>query len=346
MTLAMDRYLEDIESRIDVDQEEEILSFWNDWSHHRAGSSALPVHLRGIPSKLDWPSININDALVDDELMVIKEFGRVNHTLSRKGAFCLRVRANYGVANIATAFGAPLFVMPRETDTLPNVVKLGPEACAALLDKPLPDKLSGNFQHVMRVGKLFKQIGERYPKIGKYVHCEQPDLQGPMDNLELLWGSELFYALYDEPETMHALLSRISDLIEVEIDEWLKLFPENVGRANYFRHREKGSLVVRDDSAMNLSPAFYDEFIAPYDGRLMKKYGGIVHFCGRGDHFIDHLAKLEGLNGINMSQPHLNNMEKVFACTIDQGLHLTLSVDPFEVHGHDIENLMFLPSGG
>ena len=341
MTLAMDRYLEDIESRIDVDQEEEILSFWNDWSHHRAGSSALPVHLRGIPSKLDWPSININDALVDDELMVIKEFGRVNHTLSRKGAFCLRVRANYGVANIATAFGAPLFVMPRETDTLPNVVKLGPEACAALLDKPLPDKLSGNFQHVMRVGKLFKQIGERYPKIGKYVHCEQPDLQGPMDNLELIMGSSaVFYGLYDDPDSIHVLLDKITGAMERFFDSWLAMFPENRAYANYFMHVEEGTVCIRDDSAMNLSPEMVSEFIVPYDGRLLKKYGGFIHFCGRGDHFIDRLAKMEGLTGFNMSQPHLNDMETIYKCTIDRGIHLGITAQIEAPRGHDNTNLI------
>ena len=345
MTDKLERYLEDIENRLDSAQEDEILSYWKDWSEHRVSSALLPRHLRGIPSRLDWPHININDALVDDELMVLKEFSRVDDTLARHGCFPLRVRSNFGVGNVASAFGAEFFVMPRETDTLPNVKKLGEDACRALLDKPLPDTVDGNFKDVFRVGRIFRQIKDTYPKIGRYVHVEQPDLQGPMDNLELLWGSDLFYALYDEPEIIHALLDRLTSFISGQLRAWHRLFPENVGRANYFRHTEKGSIVIRDDSAMNLSPAFFDEFIAPYDGRLLKEFGGIVHFCGKGDHFIDRLARLEGLSGINMSQPHLNDMEKVFSCTIDRGIHLTLSVNPFEVKGHETSNLLFLPSG-
>ena len=128
------------------------------------------------------------------------------------------------------------------------------------------------------------------------------------------------------------------------MDEWLRHCPNGRGIATYFRHVEKGAIALRDDSAMNLSPDFFSEFIAPYDGRLLRKYGGIMHFCGRGDHFIERLAKLEGLNGINMSQPHLNDMDKVFAATIDKGLHLSLSTPSFDIGKHDGSNLLFLDS--
>ena len=85
----------------------------------------------------------------------------------------------------------------------------------------------------------------------------------------------------------------------------------------------KGSIVLRNDSAMNLSPELYEEFAAPYDGRLLKRYGGgIVHFCGRGDHYIEALSNINGLTGINMSQPHLNDMEKIYRCTVDKGLKI------------------------
>ena len=44
-----------------------------------------------------------------------------------------------------------------------------------------------------------------------------------------------------------------------------------------------------------------------------------MHFCGRGDHYIGAACEIEGLSGINMSQPELNDMEKIYAATIDQG---------------------------
>ena len=45
-----------------------------------------------------------------------------------------------------------------------------------------------------------------------------------------------------------------------------------------------------------------------------------------------------------MSQPHLNDMDKVFAATIDKGLHLSLSTPSFDIGKHDGSNLLFLDS--
>lgn len=342
MTETLQRYLDDIENRLNPEAEDTILQGWKDWAEYRIGSDALPASRPAAPSKLEWPRININDAVEDDELMALREFANVSARLSYSGNHPLRVRCNYGVANVATAFGCGLFKMPRETDTLPNAIKLNEEARVALAESPLPDAQAGNFARIFRMAELYREIVKAYPKIGRYVHIEQPDLQGPMDNLELIWGSELFYSLVDEPELIHAILQKITDFIVQQLEAWLKLFPENRGTASYFRHREKGCIALRDDSAMNLSPAFFEEFIAPYDQQILKRYGGIVHFCGRGDHFIPLLAKLEGLRGINMSQPHLNDMQKVFSHTIDKGLHLSLSIDYTPQGTHAYENLLLL----
>jgi len=62
------------------------------------------------------------------------------------------------------------------------------------------------------------------------------------------------------------------------------------------------------------------DFIAPSDSRLLDRYGGAVPFCGRGDHYIDRLAELPGLRAVNMSQPHLNDLDKIFSQTIGRSL--------------------------
>ena len=342
MKIELERYLEDLENRLNLEDELRIQSEWLDWADHKNPAPFRPAPRAKAPSRLMWPHVNINDAIRDDELSVYRELEGIHWNLDRGTNSILRVRANYGVGNVATAFGAQTYIMPRETDTLPNVLPLREEGARKILESPLPARDAGNFAAIFRVYERYRRILREYPKLAAALRMEQPDLQGPMDNLELIWGSEMFYALYDDPDTVHALLGRFTDFIERFMDEWLQLFPSGQGVANYFRHVECGGICVRDDSAMNLSPEFFSEFIAPYDGRLLKKYGGIVHFCGRGDHFIERLAALEGLNGINMSQPHLNDMDKVFRATIDRGIHLSLSVKPFPVEGHDIRNLVFL----
>ena len=81
--------------------------------------------------------------------------------------------------------------------------------------------------------------------------------------------------------------------------------------------------MLRDDSAMNLSPAMFDEFIKPYDGRLLAEFGGgAIHFCGRGDHFIENLSTIEGVHAVNLSQPECNDMETIYRHTVDKGIQI------------------------
>jgi uroporphyrinogen-III decarboxylase len=85
----------------------------------------------------------------------------------------------------------------------------------------------------------------------------------------------------------------------------------------------RGRIMVRNDASTNLSPAMYEEFVRPYDQRLLAELGGgAIHFCGRGDHFVPKIADLSGLYAINTTQPALNNMETIFRHTIDRGINL------------------------
>lgn len=343
MLFSLDTYLEDIEQRLDDAVEQRVQDAWRQWMHHENQSAPFDaVHRPAQPSKLEWPHVNINDALQNDDLAVYRQFENVNRFLSNGSSAILRIRPDFGVGSIASAFGAQPYVMPYATDTLPTVQPLGEDAVKRLLNQPLPGPEAGNFAAINRIAQRYRAIKNRYPKIARYVHIEQPDLQSPMDNLELLWGSTFFYALYDEPETIHALLRLLSEAMEQSFDRWFACFPEEASVSSYFMHMDQGCICLRCDSAMNLSPEFYEEFVVPYDGRLLSKYGGIVHFCGRGDHYIEQLSSLKGLYGVNMSQPHLNDMEKIFSSTIDRGIHLSLSVAPFDAPGHRMENLTFI----
>ena len=80
---------------------------------------------------------------------------------------------------------------------------------------------------------------------------------------------------------------------------------------------------IRTDSGMNLSPDMYETFIKPYDTELFKVFdGGAVHFCGRGSHYIHHATSMAGVYAIQLSQPHLNELETIYANTVDKGIKL------------------------
>lgn len=338
MALALKEYLTDINNRLIPREEERLQAEWRLWAEHKnTGGPFSPAPRTARPSALTWPSVNINDTLTDDDLSVYSELYGIHTYLEQGGNTLMRMRVNTGVGNVASAFGAPRFVMPRETNTLPNVRPIGFDRLTDFLSKPLPPVTAGNFETIFRISERFQQIQKDYENIRAYVHIEQPDLQGPIDNLELLWGSDMFYALYDEPETVLALLGMLTDFMRRYMHIFLEMFPR--GTANYFRHFDKGAIAVRVDSAMNLSPEFYEKFVFPFDARLLGEFGGIVHFCGKGDHFIEKLSAMPGLSGVNMSQPELNNMEKILAAIPDRDIHL--SVPPVALGSHKAENVFF-----
>ena len=81
--------------------------------------------------------------------------------------------------------------------------------------------------------------------------------------------------------------------------------------------------MLREDSLMNLSPQTYADLIRPYDQRIFDEFGGgCVHFCGRGDHYIDKASELKGITAINMTQPEYNDLETIFKHTVDKAIKI------------------------
>ncbi len=319
-TLAL---LDDIESRIDPETEEDFAAQWKTFLDGKSNEDIFrprrkKTSLPGVPI----PGININDALSDVETMLVHQLAGVSHALKTE-TLNLAVRANYGTGILSSLFGAEIFEMPREMNTLPTTKPFNDtDTIRELTEKDIPDLENGFGARVFAFGELWQQVCAQYPKIAKYVSIYHPDLQGPLDICELMWGCEMFYAMYDEPELVHAMLALITDTYAAFMERWFSMFPCGADMNvhwNTMRHR--GRIMLRCDSAMNLSPEFYEEFAMPYDAKLLEQFGGgAMHFCGRGDHYIELLCSQPHLYSVNISQPHLNDMETIWRASVDRGL--------------------------
>jgi hypothetical protein len=107
------------------------------------------------------------------------------------------------------------------------------------------------------------------------------------------------------------------------MQEWIKIVPFRPGGNAHWGLFHKGNIMLRDDSAMNLSADMFNEYVRPYDQRLLDEFGGgAIHFCGRGDHYIARMSTMQGLHAVNLTQPEYNNMETVFCHTVDKGIKL------------------------
>jgi len=321
-TLAL---LEDIERRIDPEVEEDFLAQWRTFLSGEFEGEIFQVIRKKVTSPGESvPSVNINDAIGDYDLMLQRELAGVSNALNTQTQN-LCVRANYGTGILSSTFGAEIFVMPYEMNTLPTTRAFNDtERIRAMVAAGMPDLETGFGKQVFEMGRIYSEVFARYPKIQKYVTVYHPDLQGPLDIAELLWGGEMFYAMYDEPELVHATLQLITDTYTAFMHRWEKICPlrEDIN-PHWGTVWYRGKVLIRNDSAMNLSPDMYEEFAAPYDGLLFARFGGgAVHFCGRGDHYIERLCKLPGLTGVNLSQPQYNDMETIYRNTVDQGINI------------------------
>lgn len=212
--------------------------------------------------------------------------------------------------------------MPREMHTLPTTRSFNDtDRIRSTLEAGVPDLNGGFGGRVFAFGELCAEVFKDYPKISRYVQVYHPDTQGPLDLAELLWGGEMFYEMFDDPDFVHDVLNLITETYIRFMDRWYSIIPKvTEGLTVHWGLMHKGTILLRNDSAMNLSPDFYREFSVPYDSRLLEYYGGgCMHFCGRGDHYIDLLTSIPGLTGVNLSQPHLNDMEKIYAAVIRNG---------------------------
>ena len=317
--------LEDLERRIDPDNEEDYKDQWRDFLYGRfTGEIFTPKRKKLSPPAVPLPRIHINDAIEDLDLMMQMQLAGASAALNSPWASPC-VRANYGTGIMSSLFGAELFMMPRHMATLPTTRPCNdPEWIRAMVERGMPDLRLSLGGKVFDFAEYWLNLTKPYPKVQKYVVMYHPDLQGPLDICELLWGTEIFYSMYDEPELVHAALDLITDTYTAFMQSWQAMFlPEADMNPHWGSLYHRGSILLRSDSAMNVSPALYREFSMPYDGRLLDTFGGgAVHFCGRGDHYMADLCSLKGMYGINMSQPEYNDMETIYRHTVDQGIPL------------------------
>ncbi len=320
----LDRWLEDLEDRIDEGTEDRLHAEWRAFCDGEFRGDIFCPQRPAAPPRIPWPSIRVNEALNDFDKMALQQFRTCSDMLERGSGGLLCIRSNYGTGIIPSLFGAELFVMDDETNTLPTTRPLGgADAIRRALDAGIPDLARSLGGKVLDMAERFEAIRAKYPKIRRYVHHYHPDLQGPMDLCELLWGSGLFLDLVDQPNLVKAMLELLTETYAAFLRRWLRIVPFEQGYQAHWQMLHKGCIMLRDDSAMNLAPAMFDEFVRPYDERLLAEFGGgAVHFCGRGDHYIDRLPKMRGVFAVAMSQPEYNNMETIFRHTVDRGIHL------------------------
>ncbi len=321
--MELTAFLNDLEQRIDPQVEEALEKEWLQFADGKCTQSVfVPSRPISAPS-VDYPVMLINDAFENETWMVYQQLKLVSEELASGKGNLLNVRANYGTGIIPSMYGAEMFYLQKELDTLPCTKPLydGEDAIRQLLEERKMDFTQGLAGKAFRFAQIYLDAIKDYPKIQRYVHMYLPDLQGPFPLVDSLWGGDIYIALFEEEDLVHEAMTFMTDVYLTFAKKWLAIFkPFDADHHVEWGLLHRGNAIIRNDAIMNISGDMYGEFVKPYDQRILNEIGGGVHFCGRGDHYIDEVGSMENLSCLNMSQPHLNDMAKIYAAIIDKGV--------------------------
>lgn len=268
----------------------------------------------------DWPTLAYNDTFGDPAKMLLDQL-RAPYLHHQLGDYHpLNIRCNYGTVILPSVFGATYQL----TETsLPWAHHLPDRnAVRALVDRGVPDLHSGLGGRCFETAAYYREALSGYSKLSQAIVIYHPDLQGPFDVAHLLWGPDIFYALYDCPDLVHALLSLVTETYR----QWMWAWKAFIGEGNEFTTQWNfympGGIMLRDDTPVMLSTEHYEAFVKPYDQALLDEFGGCIHFCGRGDAFIESMCHSRHLYAIHSSQPELNDVERLVRSTLARGIAL------------------------
>jgi hypothetical protein len=233
------------------------------------------------------------------------------------------IRANFGTVVIASIFGArieqrednPPWVRSYDSlDEFENIFSNDPQ-----------DFSRGYATRVVDTYRFYKQVLADYPNLQKCLRIVLPDLQGPLDNIELLRGSEIFSDFILNPELVDKGL-RLMANVQVGFAKYLMQFttdgPENYSHQHAFTI--KGNILIRNDSAIMVSPEIYARQVAPHDEFVLHEMnGGGIHSCGKIDFIAPEILRLPSIKCLDFGESWLNELDDIYYLASKRKIPLT-----------------------
>ncbi|QUH30610.1 uroporphyrinogen decarboxylase/cobalamine-independent methonine synthase family protein [Vallitalea guaymasensis] len=266
-----------------------------------------------IPLSVTFPQTEFQalpyvEAFNDMESMFYNELVSCINTVCVKDYSLLVARSNYGVGTLPSLFGLKSRVV--QSTNLPWVDHVELNEIKNIISKGVPDLDTGFGKRIIETYEYYREQLSHYEKCNESIKLYHPDLQGPFDVAHLMWGADIYMAMYDSPDLVHELLSLVT---ETYIEYMKKIKPYlNDERGNDYSYHwgtlYRGKIVLRNDSAVNVSKGMYQEFIQPYDERILEEFGsGSIHFCGRADQIVVDMAYTKGNEAMNFG--YMDNVQ-------------------------------------
>ena len=227
----------------------------------------------------------------------------------------LAIRNDHGTIQLASVLGGKWGMFENDYPWIDHFNSI--EEIKKIVNVELPEIITGRgiLSRSFETLKFYNEMLDRYPKCKKVIQISMPDLQGPIDTADQLWGSDIYYAFYENPELLNQLLSKVVDTtlsVERAFRQYTndRLDPEFNTQHGYVI---PGRILIRNDSSIMISPDMYAEFVRPHDARLLKQLGGgSIHFCGNGSHLIGKMLEIPDLKGLDFGQPDMMDICSIY----------------------------------
>jgi hypothetical protein len=222
------------------------------------------------------------------------------------------VRANFGTVVIASLFGGKV---EQRGDNPPWVRHFETtEEFKTIFEKDPLDFSQGICPKVIDRYRIYSEILSGYPNLQKCVQLVLPDLQGPLDSLELLRGSEIYSDFIINSAMVDNGLRQMAEG-QVGLAKHLQQFitKREDGFSNQHAVPIKGNILIRNDSAIMISPEMYANQVAQHDEFALNEMGGGgIHSCGKIDFNIHEIFHLPSIQSFDFGQSYLNDIDSVY----------------------------------
>jgi len=224
------------------------------------------------------------------------------------------IRANYGTVVIASKFGGEV---EQHDDNPPWIIHPdeGGVPLESVADSDPSDFSRGWCPRVVETYEFFRATLSAWPKLDRIVRVVLPDMQSPFDTLELIVGSSVFADLRTRSELASRALHNVA---MAQVGFARRLAPLVSDGPDGFAHQHatmiRGNVLLRDDSAILMSPGMYRDQVAPQDEFVLRELnGGGIHCCGNVGLHAQRFLEPAGMQSFDFGQSEQNNVDAIYA---------------------------------
>ncbi|MDD4000768.1 MAG: hypothetical protein PHX62_07760 [Bacilli bacterium] len=263
-----------------------------------------------------YPSYTIEEIHNNKYKMLYNELLPIYNSLRIKDDALPMIRANFGVGTFTSIYNFKSKIIGN------NMPWVEPKSLDTTIDSVFGSLNYELIDKIIEIQDFYLEILSKYEKAQKYIKIYHCDLQGPLDNLHLMIGSDIYYMMYDDESTLYKLLDKISqDYVDV-----LNKVRQNTTdkEGDYLYHWYTlycGNAVLRVDTATNLSNEMYHKFSGQFDEKIGKKLGKIsLHYCGKYVSWLNDIFASENIKALNIGTVPSFDYDVNFIQEITDGL--------------------------